>query len=106
MWKIDPVIRVTGAALICSLLTQWLSSRQSELCSELLAWILLPMVFRAIKRQPDVDRLLGTEIKPAPASSLCIVTLSVAVFSVFQAENGLVVFFVSSPFSRTPLPKP
>lgn len=98
MWKNDAVTRVAGAALLCSILTQWLSSRQSELCSETLAWILLPVVFGVAKQQPDIDQLPGTETRPASTYSLWIVALSIVTLCVFQAESGLVVFFVSSPF--------
>lgn len=106
MWKADPVTRVAGAALLSTLLTQWLSSRESELCSEFLAWVLLPMIFRASRREPNIDKPLGTERIPTPALSVWIVTLSIVTLCVFRAEIGLVGFFVSSPLSRTAVSSP
>lgn len=106
MWKVDPVTRVAGAALLSSVLTQWLVSRESELCSELLAWVLLPMVFRASRKEPNIDKPLGTEKIPTPALSVWTVTLSIATLCVFRAEIGLVGFFVSSPLSWTIVSNP
>lgn len=99
MWKFDPATRVAGASLLSSVLIQWLSSRESELCSEFLAWALLPIVFRASTREPNVDKPLGTEEKPTPALSVWIVTLSITTLCVFRAEIGMIGFFVSSPLS-------
>lgn len=105
MWKppfnhIDPVTKSAGAALLCNVLSQCLSSWQSELYAETLAWIMLPIVFK-IARRPDVNSLLGPPSSPeaqhASAASLWIVALSVAAFSFFHAEHGMVGFFVSSP---------
>lgn len=104
MWKppfnhIDPVTKSAGAALLCNVLSQCLFSRQSELYAETLAWIMLPIVFK-VARRPDVNRLLGPpsspEVQYASAASLWIVALSVATFSFFRAEHGMVGFFVSS----------
>ncbi|KAI1085132.1 hypothetical protein F5B20DRAFT_521105 [Whalleya microplaca] len=94
---IDPVTRSTGAALLCSILTQHLSSRQSELYSETLCWMVLPVALKIAKR-PDVDKLSkGTApsslaAHPASASSLWVVALSIATFCIFKAENGMVGF--------------
>ncbi|KAI0012689.1 hypothetical protein F4779DRAFT_614410 [Xylariaceae sp. FL0662B] len=105
MWKtpfnhIDLVTRSAGAALLCSVLTQRLSSAQSELFSEMLCWIVLPIVFR-IARRPDADvDKFSKAIAPgrpmnqrASTASLWAVALSIATFCIFKAETGMVVGF-------------
>ncbi|CAJ2510135.1 Uu.00g060350.m01.CDS01 [Anthostomella pinea] len=105
MWKpqlhnvdIDPVTRAAGAALLCSILSQRLSSRQTELGSEIVAWYVLPVAF-SFARRPPVNKLPRTvtfsipETRPASAASLWVVALSVATFCLFKAENGMVEFF-------------
>ena len=106
MWKppfnhIDLVTKSAGAALFCNVLSQWLSTRQSELYAETLAWIMLPILFK-IARRPDVNTLLRPSsshaAQRASETSLWLVALSVATFSFFHAENGMVGFFVSNPY--------
>jgi len=52
---LDPFTRLAGAALLCGATAHYLSSRQTELASELLCWAVLPFVFdRANKRHQHV----------------------------------------------------
>ncbi|KMP07830.1 capsule protein [Coccidioides immitis RMSCC 2394] len=84
MWKssfneIDPATRSAGAALLCAITRQYLFSRQSELCSEILAWLILPIVFK-ITSSPRINKFFGAaapcnfEAQPTSAASLSIVT--------------------------------
>ncbi|KAL5348061.1 hypothetical protein ACLOAV_006541 [Pseudogymnoascus australis] len=105
MWKsplgyIDPITTSTAAALLCSVFTQRLASRQSELWSETLGWVLLPIVFRVIgRRKQDDSRTWGEaplgnpEPQPATAASLWLVALSIVTFCTFRAEGFMIAFF-------------
>ncbi|KAL7628431.1 hypothetical protein AAE478_002634 [Parahypoxylon ruwenzoriense] len=100
---IDPITRVAGAALLSGVLTQHLSPRQPEICSDLLSWLLLPVLLRAARRQ-DAIRFPRTSSPPlsnpkilipqtpSPAS-LWVVALGIAAFCIFKIENGAVEFF-------------
>lgn len=107
MWKspfgnIDPITISAATALLCSIFTQRLASRQSELWSETLGWILLPIVYRAVgpRRQQDDSKTWGEaplgnpEIQPATAASLWLVALSIVTFCIFRAEGFMIAFFV------------
>ena len=79
MWKspfgnIDPITVSTAAAILCSIFTQRLVSRQSELWSETLGWVLLPIVFRIVgRRQKDDSKTWGEaplgNPEPRPATA-------------------------------------
>ncbi|KAI0129666.1 hypothetical protein BJ170DRAFT_700843 [Xylariales sp. AK1849] len=95
---IDLVTRLAGAAVLCSIMTQCLSSRQSELCSEMLCWMTLPLLFR-IARYPDFnatskDTLSSiSRASPTTSNSLWIVAASIAVASLLKAENNIIGLF-------------
>lgn len=99
---------VTGSvvsALLGSLLTECLASRQAELLSEMLCWTMLLVMFKTTPRHSNHDRSL-----PAVSSStrhsirlgsiwlhivLWFIAVCLAVVCVFKAEYGMVVFIVS-----------
>ncbi|THC95009.1 hypothetical protein EYZ11_005521 [Aspergillus tanneri] len=92
---IDVLTRSTGAALLCSLWTACLGSRKSELCSEILAWVILPTISgmaRRLKTNKIRTRspLSEPDLQPQSGKSLWIVALGIATLGVYQAENGLV----------------
>ncbi|KAE8339936.1 hypothetical protein BDV24DRAFT_164822 [Aspergillus arachidicola] len=95
---IGMLTRSAGAALLCSLWTVRLSSKQSELYSEILAWMILPTMFK-MTRQLQVNKILTRAPLSEPgfqlqsAVSLWISALGIATFCVYQAENGLVGVF-------------
>ncbi|KAI0465685.1 hypothetical protein F4859DRAFT_500196 [Xylaria cf. heliscus] len=96
------------AALVFGALACYSSSRQSELTSELLCWILLPVVFHIATRWrngaqhakplPSVNGLpeVRGDTKP-PALSLWLVSIGIAICSVFRAEVGVAVLFPALP---------
>ncbi|GAP88019.2 putative beta- -xylosyltransferase 1 [Rosellinia necatrix] len=101
---VDPSTWSAGATLVFGAITYHLSSRRSELTSELLCWLLLPLVFTAAKRGRVVDRHAealplanafpeGTENGSPSAASLWLVAISLALCSVFRAESGAIVLF-------------
>lgn len=106
MWKsplghIDPITTSTAAALLCSVFTQRLASRQSELWFETLGWVLLPIVFRVIgRRKQDGSRTWGEaplgNPEPQPATSGIVMAraLSIVTFCTFRAEGFMIAFFV------------
>ncbi|OBT55451.1 hypothetical protein VE04_04614 [Pseudogymnoascus sp. 24MN13] len=106
MWKspfgnIDPITISAAAALLCSIFTQRLASRQSELWSETIGWLLLPLVYRVVgrRRQQDDSKTWGEaplgnpETQPATAASLWLVSLSIVTFCIFRAEGFMIAFF-------------
>ncbi|KAI9932284.1 hypothetical protein ASPWEDRAFT_154177 [Aspergillus wentii DTO 134E9] len=99
--QIDPVTSFAGAALLCSIATERLSTRQSGLCSEILAWMMLPIVFK-LARQPDANKFSKTapfsnfQTRSASALSLWMVAVSIATFCVWKAEIGMLGFFPAS----------
>lgn len=109
MWKsplghFDPITSTTAAALLCSVFAQRLASRQSELWSETLGWVLLPIVFRVVGRRKQDDSktwgeapLGNPEPQPATAASLWLVALSIVMFCIFRAEGFMIAFFVRRP---------
>ncbi|KAE8371618.1 hypothetical protein BDV26DRAFT_298630 [Aspergillus bertholletiae] len=92
---IDVLTRSTGAALLCSLWTACLGSRKSEQSSEILAWVILPIIFgmtrrfrtNKIRTRPPLSE---PDLQPQSAKSLWIVALGIATLGVYQTENGLV----------------
>ncbi|RMJ23393.1 Glycosyltransferase family 90 protein [Aspergillus sp. HF37] len=88
--SIDAVTRSAGAALLCSILTECLSSRQSELYSETLAWAMLPMVFTIARRNASNLSVPAPENTRPASASLWTVAFGVAAFCLFKAENGTV----------------
>lgn len=108
MWKspwknIDPVTRSVAAALLCNLLTQHLSRRQSELCSETLSWILLPIIFEVVKlitndfgRTTSRSFPRSLETRRVSSTSLWTVALGIATACFFKSEKGMIPYFVSS----------
>ncbi|KAI5862511.1 hypothetical protein GGS23DRAFT_610171 [Durotheca rogersii] len=101
----DPVTRTAGAALLGSVLTQVLTPWQPELCSDILGFLLLPVIFGAAPRDvanrfprasplplgnPQTNNSLVS--RPAPPLLLWVVAFGVAVFCIFKIENGTVDF--------------
>ncbi|GIC94356.1 glycosyltransferase family 90 protein [Aspergillus udagawae] len=103
MWKppfehIDPITKLTGAAISSSLLKQHLSIKQSELLSEALSWTILPAIHHywgsSRARNGSRATLPGSvEHTPASGASLWAVALAVSSASVYQAEYGIIAFF-------------
>ncbi|KAI3327296.1 glycosyltransferase family 90 protein [Xylariaceae sp. AK1471] len=101
---VDPITWSTGAALACGALTHYLASRQTELASELLCWVLLPVVFSIAKQHLDADKhakglplvnkLSQSRVNGTTSTvSLWLVAISIATCSLFRAEIGVVVLF-------------
>ncbi|KAI1125389.1 hypothetical protein F5Y10DRAFT_247096 [Nemania abortiva] len=95
-----------AAALVFGALAYRLSSRQLELASELLCWVLLPVVFSIAKPRRHVDKraealplangliveTTSGDGRPS-AISLWLVAVCIAICSLFRAERGLIVLF-------------
>lgn len=116
MWKpqrmlkgIDPITGSAGAAALSTVLTQHIASRyvKSELSSEILCWLLLPLLFQ-LARPRDIGRF-GTIPKPQPQSKsrpissrfLWIAAASIAIASCYKAEIGVIgLLVISTPQER------
>ena len=104
MWKstfqhIDPITQLTGAAISSSVLRQHLSTKQNELLSEALSWMILPAIhhYWGTSRAGSCSRVtLPGPVKHTPASGapLWAVALAVCSASVYQAEYGTITLFV------------
>ncbi|KAI0906990.1 hypothetical protein F4823DRAFT_626680 [Ustulina deusta] len=94
-----------GTALVFGAIAYHSSSQQSELTSELLCWVLLPVVFEIAKRRRNVDTHVEALLQsvnslaessgsePPSSISLWVVAISLAICSVFRAESGIMVLF-------------
>ncbi|TGJ81362.1 hypothetical protein E0Z10_g7403 [Xylaria hypoxylon] len=100
----DPLTWSAGAALVFGAIACYSSSKPSELASELLCWVLLPIVFGIAKRRrnvnndiellPPVNSLAELSENETPSAvSLWLVAISIAICSVFRAERGIAVLF-------------
>ncbi|KAI0551742.1 hypothetical protein F4679DRAFT_123584 [Xylaria curta] len=94
----DPPTHSAFAALVFGALACHLSSRQSELTSELVCWVLLPVVFVIAARYRHAFQHVTPEsnLKPS-AISLWLVATGVATCCLFRAEVGLTVLFPVLP---------
>ncbi|EJP69983.1 capsule-associated protein CAP1 [Beauveria bassiana ARSEF 2860] len=87
----DRMAALAAATLFCELLTQRLLTRSTELPSEALAWVLLPLLVRAGGRQRRGGE--GEEIAPpssstAKESGAVLFAAGIAAASFCRAENG------------------
>lgn len=101
--SVDSVVAPAVAALLCTVVAQHLYSQQAELYSEILSWILLPVLFRTIKRT-NVDAIPisipnAPITSPVPSRSLWIIAVGIAAASFYKAENKLITLFVRYPCS-------
>lgn len=110
MWKplrfqwIDPIAASAGAAVLCSVLTQHLSSSQAELSSEVLCWAILPILVTVAKRSTtginDLPRPLSQSsaassgYQPARSRGSWLVAAGVAAACCYRAELGMIRFLV------------
>jgi len=96
----NPVVSFTAAAVLSTVVAQHLSSRQSEVSSEALCWILLPILFM-VANQPKVLTVSREPLASKPTSryassrSLWIVAVCVVTACSFKAEIGMIVLLVS-----------
>lgn len=81
----DLVTLFTGTALISGLVTKFLSFRELELQSQALSWATLPILTIILRRIKTTDNGPSSEVS---ASSLWIVAVGIATFTVFHAERG------------------
>ncbi|KAL7930755.1 glycosyltransferase family 90 protein [Trichoderma chlorosporum] len=92
-----PSAGYAGAALLFATLAQWLSSQDSELETEILCWAFLPVLLKSLG-QPRAKSLLRPVVSgkakesSSSAYSVWVVAVSVAVYSLFKSEIGLVQF--------------
>ncbi|KAM3529987.1 hypothetical protein NHJ13051_001594 [Beauveria bassiana] len=91
----DRMAALAAATLFCELLTQRLLTRSTELPSEALAWVLLPLLVRAGGRQRRGGE--GEEIAPpssstAKKSGAVLFAAGIAAASFCRAENGIARF--------------
>ncbi|CZR51796.1 related to capsule-associated protein [Phialocephala subalpina] len=104
MWqsRFKDVRSITGsasAAVLCTILTQHLSSRQSEVYSEMVCWVLLPFLFTTSKPS-NVSTFTRETLHSNPrihvaySISLWIVAAGVATACCYKAEIGVIGLFV------------
>lgn len=119
MWRdvVKTPVVSTGAAAIFTTLSQHLSTKQSELCSEICCWLILPGIIRAgntlecgsTARMDKVPSLPWASQKPASVS-LWVVAVSLAAICWYKAEIGTIELFVSipliEPWTQTDYPQP
>ncbi|KAI1258922.1 glycosyltransferase family 90 protein [Xylariaceae sp. FL1019] len=106
----DPVTVPAGLALVGSVLTQHLSTKQDELPSELVCWILLSLIFTLTRSQhPGIDQVSTTPPQHALGKpnrhvwvarvSRWIIALGITTYSVYRGESD----YLTSLPALTPL---
>ncbi|KAJ6443584.1 capsule-associated protein CAP1 [Purpureocillium lavendulum] len=98
--RVSPSVTVAGAALLCCALAQRLSSRDVELSSEALCWILLPFLVRLVGRgRPLADELRYKSARKLPgfasttSNVALLFALAVTAAAWYRAEQHVVVLF-------------
>lgn len=94
----------TGAgavAVVWAALAQHLSSKQSELCSEICCWAILPLLIRASRRSehdtfPAPDSIGKASSHRSYSVSLWVVALCLAATSWYVSEFGTIELLVSA----------
>ncbi|KAH7121458.1 hypothetical protein EDB81DRAFT_813991 [Dactylonectria macrodidyma] len=102
MWKqrladVDPATGSAGAALLCTILTQCLSSRPSELTSEVLSWSLLPILFKSTRPSdlhtiPKTASPINLTSSSTSTRSLWIIAAGITASSVCNTESNVVAY--------------
>jgi hypothetical protein len=78
---------LAAAAILSALIVQWSSTRPAELYSELLAWLLVPALFRGVG-----VALPSPAVETAVPVSRCdhwVLATGVAAFAFCRAENNV-----------------
>jgi uncharacterized membrane protein YkvI len=106
LYNVDAVTLYTIAAVLCTLVAQRLFSRQSEFCSEILSWIILPILFKITSTPAGENKHTSnvSELRSTSSRSLWIVATCLAVSCWYKAENGIVELLVSNSFEMTSVP--
>ena len=90
---VDPTVASAGAAVLCTLLTRHLSSREAEIPSETLCWAILPVLFaRTIRLDPGASNSVASSV------SLWTVAANIAAVCCYRAEIGIIYLIVSIQF--------
>ncbi|KAJ4145599.1 hypothetical protein LMH87_004445 [Akanthomyces muscarius] len=93
----DHAVAFAAATLFCELLTQRLLTRQTEIMSEALAWVLLPLLVRAGRRrdQAEIAAPVAASTATTPGSKVGLVLFAagIAISSFCKAENGTSRFY-------------
>lgn len=95
----DLTTLAAGAAIQCAVLTEWLSSQEAEICSEIICWMLLPALFSFTKgikqRRPKILPLV-THDTPSPASSTgaWIAAASLGILCFYRVESKSIALIV------------
>lgn len=91
----DHVVGLAAGALLCSLLTQRLLTRQTELLSEALAWLALPfLVAPTRQREGEIAAPLAASKSSGKRGGYVVFSVGIAVASFCRAENGTSRFYV------------
>jgi hypothetical protein len=93
----DRAAALAAATLLCELLTQRLLTRSTELPSEALAWVLLPLLVRAGGRQRrggEDEEIAPPRSSKTKGSGAVLFAAGIAAASFCRAENGTARFHV------------
>ena len=109
LWNLmEHITWSASAALVLGSIVCYSETKQSELPSELLCWMLVPVVFAIAKRRRNVDSSVeallplvksisekSSETQAPSSISLWIIAACIVVCSIFRAERGIIILFVS-----------
>ncbi|CAH0044408.1 unnamed protein product, partial [Clonostachys solani] len=84
-----PVTGLTGSAVLCAVWTQWQSSRRDEPWAELICWILLPILCKAITLSTNrLDTEKVNEPRISPVRWLWLFAVCIAIRAACEGEQG------------------
>ena len=88
-----------GAALFCSALAQYFTTRNVELTSETVCWVILPALVQLTRRRGSSgatsSTLLGRTSSAMLSTRAWLFALGIAAACWYRAEEHMVVLFVS-----------
>jgi hypothetical protein len=89
----------TGLALLFTILSQLFFTQRSELLSELLSWLILPLVFNLTDQLEVSGQYKNAQVDNTPQSessrSLWVLAFCLSFSSFYKAEYGLILLYVS-----------
>lgn len=101
--RCDPVIKLVWLALLCAILTHHYSSSRSELYSETLCWMILPILFK-VTSHADLNTLSKENLtvnyrrRTTSSSTLWLLAGCITTACIYKTENNIIVLFVSNSF--------
>lgn len=103
----DHVTKSVGAAFVCALSKQYLYSGEAELCSEVICWLVLPVLLKTSIRNdietipiPTCSSKTRRHLDASSSYTTWLVAILILAACLGQAELGVVGYLVRRSSSR------